>query len=334
SYTLTGRVGTTEVATLTIATSGAYTFTLQQALDHSNPTLEDILALGFTVTALDALNGTSNTTLVINVEDDSPIAQPDTTYVVDIISPAQEGELVVSYGADHGYVKSITLDGYTLSYSQATDSITTSGTAGLMTYSFDAASDELTIHTGAGEVLVVDMLTGHYSYDTEVVEQAPIVGINNSSSLLGLVSTDVLNLVQIGSNQLLTAVDPNNDIQSVTVRYSTALSVSLLSPFNLTWSQAIASEFGLSISRTNDFALLVQTYSQIVITAADGGTIDNLKLNEFLATVSLNSLLDVSVLPTLSISATDSSGKTSTDSYTDLVGIGLLNPSNNTAGIW
>ncbi|MHA3891152.1 beta strand repeat-containing protein, partial [Acinetobacter sp. GXMZU3951] len=335
SYTLTGRVGTTDIATLTIATSGAYTFTLQKSLDHSNSTLEDILALGFTVTAIDAVNGASNTTLVINVEDDSPIAQPDTTYVVDMLSPAQEGELVVSYGADHGYVKSITLDDYTLSYSPTTDSITASGSAGLITYTFDAASDELTIHTGSGEVIVVDMLTGHYGYDTEVVQQVPIVGINKSSSLLGLVSADVLNLVQIGSNQLLTAVDPNNDIQSVTVRYSTAVSLALLTPFNLTWSQSIASEFGLNISLTNDFTLLVlQTYSQIVITAANGGTIDNLKLNEFLATVSLSSLLDVSVLPTLSISATDSMGKTSTDSYTDLVGIGLLNPSNNTAGVW
>ena len=322
SYTLTGRVGTTEVATLTIATSGAYTFTLQQALDHSNPTLEDILALGFTVTAIDAVNGTSNTTLVINVEDDSPIAQPDTTYVVDTLYPAQEGELVVSYGADHGYVKSITLDGYTLSYSQATDSITTSGTAGLITYSFDAASDELTIHTGAGEVLVVDMLTGHYSYDTEVVQQAPIVGINKSPSLLGLVSVDALNLIGIGGNQVFTAVDTNNDITSVVVSFA-AVGVVLGS---LTYSSAMASEFGLNVSTTN-------LGFKLTITASNGGTIDNLQLNEFLATVKLSSALTLGVAPTISITATDSLGNTDTASYTDLLAVGLLDSGSNTANV-
>lgn len=187
---------------------------------------------------------------------------------------------------------------------------------------FDAASDELTIHTGAGEVLVVDMLTGHYSYDTEVVQQAPIVGINKSPSLLGLVSVDALNLIGIGGNQVFTAVDTNNDITSVVVSFA-AVGVVLGS---LTYSSAMASEFGLNVSTTN-------LGFKLTITASNGGTIDNLQLNEFLATVKLSSALTLGVAPTISITATDSLGNTDTASYTDLLAVGLLDSGSNTANV-
>ncbi|TCB67056.1 Ig-like domain-containing protein [Acinetobacter sp. ANC 4178] len=342
-YTLTGTAGGKEVAVLTLSTSGAYTFSLKQPIDHPMASLENILGLGFTITSTDAV-GSTNSTLMINVEDDSPIAAPSITYGVDVQPAAVEGELVVSYGADHGHVQSITVDGYTLSYSSVTDSVSASGVAGSITYSFNATNDELTINKGTGEVLVVDMLTGHYSYSSLAVTeaaQAPVVGINKSASLLGLVNADALGLIGIGTNQLLTAVDPNNDIKSVVVNAGAAISIGVLNYYKLDWSTAMAAEFGLNVVENNDIINLLlvttQSYSRLTITSLDGGPIDNFKLNEFLATVYVHQygldLLSLGIAPTISISATDSQPVTSTTSYTDLLGVSLLDPNNDPAGI-
>ncbi|TCB78450.1 Ig-like domain-containing protein [Acinetobacter sp. ANC 4173] len=342
-YTLTGTAGGKEVAVLTLSTSGAYTFTLKQPLDHSIGSLENILGLGFTIASTDAV-GTTNSTLVINVEDDSPIAAPNTIHNVDVQPAAIEGDLVVSYGADHGHVQSISVDGYTLTYSSITDSISASGTAGSITYSFNAVNDELTINKGTGEVLVVDMLTGHYSYSSLAITtaaQAPIVGINKSASLLGLVNAEALDLIGIGTNQLLTAVDPNNDIKSVVVNAGAAISIGVLNYYKLDWSAEMAAEFGIKVVEENDIINLLlvttQSYSKLTITSLDGGPIDNFKLNEFLATVYVHQygvdLVSLGLAPTISISATDSQPVTSTTSYTDLLGVSLLDPSNDPAGV-
>jgi T1SS-143 domain-containing protein len=342
-YTLTGTAGGKEVAVLTLSTSGAYTFTLKQPIDHPMASLENILGLGFTIASTDGV-GTTNSTLMINVEDDSPIAASNTTYNVDVQPATVEGELVVSYGADHGHVQSITVDGYTLSYSPVTDSVSASGAAGSITYSFNAANDELTINKGTGEVLVVDMLTGHYSYSSLAITetaQAPIVGINKSASLLGLVNADALGLIGIGTNQLLTAIDPNNDIKSVVVNAGAAISIGVLNYYKLDWSVEMAAEFGIKVVEENDIVNLLlvttQSYSKLTITSLDGGPIDNLKLNEFLATVYVHQygidLVSLGIVPTISISATDSQPVTSSTSYTDLLGVSLLDPSNDPAGV-
>ncbi|MCJ8162860.1 beta strand repeat-containing protein, partial [Acinetobacter zhairhuonensis] len=341
-YTLTGTAGGVEVAELTLSTAGAYTFTLKQPLDHLDSLAENILALGFTITSTDTV-GTTDSTLIINVEDDAPIAAPDITHIVDVQPTSVEGELVVSYGGDGGYVKSISVDGYTLTYFPDSDSISASGTAGSITYSFNTTNDELTINKGTGEVLVVDMLTGHYSYSALATETiaAPIVGINKTASLLGLVNAEALDLIGIGTNQLLTAVDPNNDIQSVVVNASSVISVGLGNYYKLDWSAAMAAEFGLSVIEDNNILNLVlvttQSYSKLTITSLDGGPIDNFKLNEFLATVYVHqyglNLVSLGLAPTISISATDSQPVTSTASYTDLLGVSLLDPNNDPAGV-
>ncbi|MFU9047629.1 beta strand repeat-containing protein, partial [Acinetobacter tibetensis] len=347
-YTLTGTAGGKEVAVLTLSTLGAYTFTLKQPIDHSIASLENILGLGFTIASTDAV-GTTNSTLVINVEDDLPIAAPSSIHNVDVQPAAIEGDLVVSYGADHGHVQSISVDGYTLTYSSTTDSVSASGTAGSITYSFNATNDELTINKGTGEVLVVDMLTGHYSYSSLAITtaaQAPIVGINKSASLLGLVNAEALDLIGIGTNQLLTAVDPNNDIQSVVVNANSVISVGLGNYYKLDWSTAMAAEFGIKVVEENNIlvvevlgipTLTTQSYSKLTITSLDGGPIDNFKLNEFLATVYVHQygidLVSLGLAPTISISATDSQPVTSSTSYTDLLGVSLLDPSNDPAGV-
>ncbi|MBE2166817.1 VCBS domain-containing protein, partial [Cobetia sp. 2AS1] len=63
-----------EVATVTIDDSGAYTFTLSQAVDHSGDG-EDVLSLDFGVLATDSEGASSIGTLTIGIEDDAPEQQ-------------------------------------------------------------------------------------------------------------------------------------------------------------------------------------------------------------------------------------------------------------------
>jgi T1SS-143 domain-containing protein len=343
-YTITGKAGAITVATLTLDTTGAYTFTLADTLEHPNITSEDILALDFGVIATDGAGNTNGivTTLTINIEDDAPVAVDAKTFVMDIQPDTAEGSLVVSYGADGGYVSEIGIDGNTYTYNPNTDSITAAGTStNVSSYSFNSSNDELTINTVQGETFVVDMLTGEYSYAAlaaQAAAVAPEVSVNQSSGLLGIVNAGALGAIDIGTNQVFTAIDENNDIKSVVVRAASTISLGVGSYYNLTWSADMASDFGFTVTETNDIINLVlvttESYSQLSITSTDGGPIDNLKLNEFLATVyvkqsGLLDLLALGVLPTLSITATDVAGNTTTDSAQDVAGLSLLDTSSS-----
>nr|WP_255303161.1 VCBS domain-containing protein [Cobetia sp. 5-11-6-3] len=68
-----------EVATVTIDDSGAYTFTLSQAVDHSGDG-EDVLSLDFGVLATDSEGASSTGTLTIGIEDDAPLAVDPASY--------------------------------------------------------------------------------------------------------------------------------------------------------------------------------------------------------------------------------------------------------------
>ena len=69
--TLTATAGGNPVATLTINTAGAYTFTLQGPIDHAGAGVEDVHSLLFGVVASDGVNNGIGS-LTINVEDDQP----------------------------------------------------------------------------------------------------------------------------------------------------------------------------------------------------------------------------------------------------------------------
>src|SRR5690606_34619072 len=100
----------------------------------------------------------------------------------------------------------------------------------------------------------------------------------------------------------------------------------------LNWSQALADELGLNIA-FEDYSLLPLNLSPtLTITAEDGGVIDNVAINEFLASIYLSDALlgtDVSLLPTYTITGTDLEGQTGTDSATELADLSLLSPANN-----
>lgn len=345
TYTLAGMAGTTAVATLTLDTAGAYTFTLLEPFDHLAADAEDILALGFSVTATDIYGNTSTPgTLTINVEDDSPLAADPATFVMETQPDTAEGSLVVSYGADGGYVSEISFDGNTYTYDPVSDDVTLSGSSALVeSWSFNAENDELTINTTQGETFVVDMHSGEYSYAALGTDEqvGPEVNVNPSASLLGIANAEALDLIDIGTNQLFTAVDANNDIEEVVVRADSVISIGLGNYYNLVWSEEMAAEFGLEVVESNDILNLVlvttQSYSQLTITSIDGGPVDNLRLNEFLATVSIEQtgldLLSLGLLPELSITATDSLGNSDTDTEQDVLGLSLLDPGSNPANI-
>jgi hypothetical protein len=156
--------------------------------------------------------------------------------------------------------------------------------------------------------------------------QPPIVQASGSS-LLGLVGVDALDLVDL-STQALTAVDPNNNLRTVQVQYAPLLDVGV-SAYTLTGSQALAEELGLEITITNNPGLLglVAPSSTLTITAPGNGAMDNLAVNELLATVRFEQslpLLDVNLLSTISITATDTTNRTSSSTAGNLLDLSLL----------
>ena len=70
--TLVGKVGTTEIMTVSITNSGAYTVTLKAPIDHTSTVSEDIKSFDIGVRASDGSSITQGI-LTINVEDDAPI---------------------------------------------------------------------------------------------------------------------------------------------------------------------------------------------------------------------------------------------------------------------
>jgi hypothetical protein len=100
-------------------------------------------------------------------------------------------------------------------------------------------------------------------------------------------------------------------------------------------SEKLAEELGLTFEVVSSPGLLgaVAPNSTITITALDGGNIDNQAVNELLATVRLESStdllglvagLDVTVVGSFDITATDSEGLTTTESVTTLANADVL----------
>lgn len=160
-----------------------------------------------------------------------------------------------------------------------------------------------------------------------VTAQAPMVQASGTA-LLGLVGVEALGLLDL-SSQSLTAADVNNNLRSVQVRYAPLLSVNL-GAYTLTASAALAAELGLQISISSSAGILgiVAPSSTLTITAVGGGAMDNLAVNELLATVHFQqdvTLLGLNVLNAMSISATDTTNLTSTSSVGSLLDLSLLN---------
>ena len=126
----------------------------------------------------------------------------------------------------------------------------------------------------------------------------PITALK-AGTLLGLVGLDALGLIKL-DNQPVLAYDVNNDLKKVTITNQTLIGLSA----TIKYSQTVADILGLTIVY-NESGILVGPKAVLTITAKDGGTISNEVMTEFLASVYIPSLLNISVLPTLGIEAWD-----------------------------
>jgi len=270
------------------------------------------------------------------------------------------------FGADGGYVKSIAVDGSTYTFNSSTGAISVTGTNNS---TYDTSSHKLIITTSQG-TLLVDMDDGSFSFTpkntsvagtssfnytlsdndgdtssatltvnvakqvTSIPQVAPEVsngmGAAGLLTLPGLLNVDLLNF---SSRQAFTASDVNNNISAVTIAYNTFIGVTLGTAY-LTYSQAVANELGLNVSYTQSsgFLGLIGANGKMVITAADGGTVDNLAINEFLSTVKTNEQgVDLSLFQNFKITAVDSTGLQDSESASNLINIDLLSSNKGTA---
>jgi Ca2+-binding RTX toxin-like protein len=155
-----------------------------------------------------------------------------------------------------------------------------------------------------------------------VAPEADVAGTN----LLGLIGASALNLIDLGTRQAFTASDANNNITTVEITYQAVLG---LGSYTLAASQALATELGLKLKIVNN-----NHQSKLTITSLDGGTIDNLAVNELLGTVHFDqSGIDLQVLNATTITVTDSEGLTATDSLGALAELNLLSTAPAARGI-
>ncbi len=151
-----------------------------------------------------------------------------------------------------------------------------------------------------------------------------------STSLLGLIGLSTLGVMDFGT-QDINAGDADGDLTSVEIKYTALLG---LGTYTLSASTALAAELGLEVNVVNDPGVLglISPSSTMMITAVGGGDIDNLDINELLASVQFNSggsvispaLLTLNVLSATTVTAEDSEGQTTSATVSSLVDVSAL----------
>ncbi|MCF0266956.1 type I secretion C-terminal target domain-containing protein, partial [Acinetobacter guillouiae] len=136
-----------------------------------------------------------------------------------------------------------------------------------------------------------------------ITESNPTV-LLKQGALLGLVEANVLGLIKL-DNQPLVAIDANNDLKKVIINTTTLINLG-----SWTYSDNLAKILGLTVTSTAS----IIGGSEITITAANGGTISNATMVEFLATVHNSQLLGLGLATTTSVKAWDSRSDLSVES--------------------
>ncbi|MGA4424030.1 Ig-like domain-containing protein [Ralstonia nicotianae] len=316
--------GTTLLGTTTADASGNWTFTPTTALADGSHSL--------TATATDAAGNVSTATTAF-------------TLTVDTVAPTTTATLT-TLTADTG-----TTGDWITGDTAPTLSGTVSaalGTGETVQVSLDGGttwSDAVVSGTSWSWYPVAQFAAGGYTAMTRVVDAAgnagtassqaftiqttaaPVVSVQQSAGLLGIAGANLFDLIDFSQQQLFAATDYNNNIQSVVLHYGGVASLLSTSQYNA--NSALASELGLQFSVVNNNGILgIAASSTMTITATDGGTIDNLRLNEFLGSVTLSGggLLGInaSLLSSVTIQATDSTSLSSTANAGQLLNVSLL----------
>ena len=204
---------------------------------------------------------------------------------------------------------------------------------------------DIEIKDGDGDTDIhnVDLTVGNledankYQSDFDPNNIAPEVGVD-MTEVLGLIGVDALGLLDL-SRQAYSVIDINNNLQYVELTYQPVVNVGLTRAYYEV-SAKLAAELGLKVqSVTNSGLLNILGYSNtLIITALDGGTVSNLAINELLAAVQLKSetgtlltgnLLTADVLNSVSLTAVDSQGASTTVDNGRLLDINLASKFNN-----
>jgi hypothetical protein len=325
SGALVGSAGGREVVRATVNASGAYNVTLSDGVDHPIGGANTLLVpIGVAVTDD---NGTATGTIAVTIVDGAPQAAAPLS-----LTPGAAGvivgSLVQTFGADGGSLSSVTIDGRVFTYNAATDTVSLGGSSTTIS-AYSVNDGVLSATTLRGEAITLDFATGAYRVEVTGLSSgpatpaAPQVALGGGEGLLGLVSADALGLIQLGDQQFFAASDVNNDINQVVVRYSAAVSIGARF---FGFSNALATELGLVVTAAN--TNFISSSSQLTIRSADGGAVDNLRLNEFLGSITfdggLSNLLSLSIGQSLSITATDAGGRVTQDLENNLADLGVL----------
>ena len=319
--------GDTVLATVTAdPTTGAWSFTPTDALPDGTYT--------FTASTTDAAGNAGTSAAYTVTVNTAPDTTPPTATVA-ITAITDDTGTAADFSTND---RSPTISG-TLSEPLGTGEHVQVSTDGGTTWT-DATVDGTTWFFGPGElpvgantadVRVVDDAgnvgsTASQAITITDVNDAPVVQ-SNTSTLLGLSAEALAGLVDIGQ-QSLVAVDPNNNLQSVVIK---SAGLAGLSTNNLTASLALAEELGLHVEIVNDPGILgvLLPSSTVTITAIDGGPIDNLAVNELLASVHFEGSLSVDLLSGITVTATDTDGLTASDSSGGLLNVDLLGADGN-----
>jgi uncharacterized repeat protein (TIGR02059 family) len=150
---------------------------------------------------------------------------------------------------------------------------------------------------------------------TIVGNVAPVTATSANGGLLGIISLDALGgALNLSQQQALSAVDVDNNLRQVVI--STGGVANLVNLGAITASQPLAAELGLrTVAATTGGLLGVGSTNSLTITALDGGEVDNLRMEELLATINLNGgapVVSLTVATAVTIAATDANNLTTT----------------------
>ncbi|KGB93325.1 hypothetical protein DM43_341 [Burkholderia cepacia] len=320
--------GTLLLGTTTADPSGNWTFTPTTGLGEG--------AHSLTVTATDTAGNVSvpSASFAITVDTTAPTATATLTTLTDNTgvpndwitgdtTPTLGGTLNAALGA--GEVVQVSLDGGA-HWTNATVSGTnwTWYTQGVLS----AADYTATVRVVDAAGNLGPTTSQLFTIDPNV---APVVSAQSSGNLLGIIGANLLNLIDFSTQQAFSASDYNNNLDHVTLHYGGLIGLGALQ-FNA--NQALANELGLHFNVVNNPGILglIGPSSDLTITAADGGTIDNLKLNEFLGSITLNGgLISISALDSVTISATDKTGLSASATAGQLLNANLLGSTQSTS---
>ena len=180
SGTLIGSAGLVEVIRITINSSGGYTVTLSQSVDHPGLNIEDNLTFAVPVAVSDG-TAISNTTLTITIEDDSPTAVAP--LAITVANSATAPTITQWLDADHNTANNYGADGGTVRFAPSLDGTSSGLTSNFVPILYDVVNDQTLVGMAGTLVIftiVLNPASGEYSVDMNGrIDSLTVIDFNN-----------------------------------------------------------------------------------------------------------------------------------------------------------